>query len=212
MQHAISTKLNLNSSRFFVLMSLMLTWWLFKSFCVAAPIFWDPIVFVWIKRQSSSTQFFVAACRNHTSLYRTWWIYVCKRVCDCWYPIHACWVSLTRISVRTKVPEKKHKTKKYQYIPYDCLIASNRMQQIKKSKEIKKKFSCRYVLSDMWWTMICILYAKNALNNNNKGELQKNLTEVPADYPKCLTKSFHTLPLFSTDCIVKRKYTNKNIY
>lgn len=33
-----------------------------------------------------------------------------------------------------------------------------------------KTFSCRYVLSEMWWTMICILYARNALNNNNKRE------------------------------------------
>lgn len=53
-------KLNLNSSPFFVLLSLMLTWWLFIGVSFWRIIFRGPrIVFnAWIKRQSSSTHSF----------------------------------------------------------------------------------------------------------------------------------------------------------
>lgn len=155
----------------------------------------------------------------HTSLYRTWWIYLCGRVYDC-VVSNSCvqqfvWVSLTRISVDKKSAKKLTKNKFFfqqNVWLFDAQGERNIKEKKKKNHKRNEAFSCHYVLSEMWWTMICILYARSAFNNDDmrekkltnqqKNEEEENIyiciyaTEVPADYPKSLTeKAFAHSPL-----------------
>lgn len=113
---------------------------------------------------------------------------VCKRVCDCCIQFMLNNSSsivdksehVQKFRATTK-KEKKTLNQKASHIkntPYENRPKIFRtivwwQQQMKK----KKIFSCHYVLNEMWWTMICILYARNALNNNNKRELPRRHTK-----------------------------------